>query len=718
MAAGRKSVKDLLAPRALERGPRTKPVLKTTHWRLTRDRNDVAWLLLDREGESANTLSETVMAELDVCLGKIEDTKPSALLIRSAKQGGFIAGADIRDFRRDSRGDSGGVPETAEVGKRMRRAHEIVDRLAALPMPTLAVIHGHCLGGGLELALACTRRIAVTGASFGFPEVLLGLHPGLGGTFRLPELIGSQAAMEMMLSGRAVHAKKALALGLVDALVEERHLENAIAMAVAKGGEGTRRKRTDLIGLPGMRSIAARRMRAEVARRAPEKHYPAPYRLIDLWRQHGGDAKAMQRAEIESFAELLTGETAQNLIRLFFLREGLKAQGKGDSGIAHVHVVGAGVMGGDIAAWCAARGLKVTLTDLDGKAVAAAFGRASAFFGKKLHTGLDRRDAFDRLVPDFSGDGVVQADLVIEAVAEKAAVKKSVYEALEPRMKATALLATNTSSIPLEELREGLARPNRFVGLHFFNPVTQMELVEVVAHDKAARATVERARAFCGAIGRLPAPVKSAPGFLVNRILTPYMMEALLMNEQGMDKETIDQAAVEFGMPMGPVELADRVGLDICLEVARMLKSSLPAVLPDIPEWLDKKVADGETGRKAGRGLYRYGKDGKPIRKGTALKPHPAVADRLILPMLNACVACLREGVVADEETLDAAVVFGTGFAPFRGGPLHYARERGLAAIITELERLQERYGDRFAPDPGWIKIGKTAGRLGEPSPF
>lgn len=693
------SAAELLAPRVMELGPAAKVDAGSGHWRLARDTQDVAWLVLDRAGESANTLSEAVMAELDTLLGKIEAMKPKGLVIRSAKKGGFIAGADIRDFA--------GVGDAAEVEKRMTRAHAIVDRLAVLPMPTLAVVHGHCLGGGLELALACKHRIAIDGASFGFPEVLLGLHPGLGGTFRLPALIDPLEAMTMMLTGKTAHTKRARALGLVDAVVEERHVKNAVAVAMTgKLAQPRGSWKSGVLGFSLTREFAARKMRAEVARRAPEAHYPAPYRLIDLWEKHSGNAKAMQKAEIKSFAALLTGETAQNLIRVFFLREGLKAQGKGDSGIAHVHVIGAGTMGGDIAAWCAARGLKVTLTDIDAEAIARAIGRAAAFYDKRLYTGIARRDALDRLVADFSGDGVAHADLVVEAVAENADIKRKVYKAIAPRMKAGALLATNTSSIPLEQLRRAVPFPERLFGLHFFNPVTRMELVEVAGHGKVADATLTRARAFCGAIDRLPAPVKSAPGFLVNRVLTPYLLEALVMQDQGIDKETIDQAAVDFGMPMGPIELADRVGLDICLDVARMLKSSLKTPMPDIPEWLEKMVADGRTGRKAGRGLYEYDETGAAKKKTDALTPHASLSDRLILPLLNACVACLREGIVADEATLDAAVIFGTGFAPFRGGPLHYARSRGVDEVVAQLKRLQEKHGDRFAADAGWTRLG------------
>ncbi|QCI67626.1 3-hydroxyacyl-CoA dehydrogenase NAD-binding domain-containing protein [Phreatobacter stygius] len=696
-------VRGVLAAREMAMGPAA-TLTRLRHWHLKKDDDGIAWLILDRAGENANTLSEEVMRELDTMLAEIAGLGVKGLVLRSAKTGGFAAGADIRDFR--------GVADVAEIEARMRGAHDIVDRLAALRIPTVAVVHGHCLGGGLELALACRHRIAVDGASFGFPEVLLGLHPGLGGTFRLPTLIDPIEAMTMMLTGRSVHAAKARRLGLVDAVVEERHVAHAVGAAISGGLKRAGRGwMSPAFALGAARRLAGKRMRAEAEKQAPAEHYPAPYRLISLWEEHGSDKKAMQPAEIRSFAELLAGKTAQNLIRVFFLREGLKALGKGDSRIDHVHVIGAGTMGGDIAAWCAARGLTVTLADLDRKALGKAIGRASSFYDKRLHSGIARRDALDRLMPDLGGDGAARADIVIEAIAEDAEIKKKVFASLATVMKPDAILATNTSSIPLETLREGLALPDRLVGVHFFNPVTRMELVEIVAHDQASPETLARARAFCGRIDRLPAPVRSSPGFLVNRALTPYLSEAFVMLDEGMRKETIDQAARDFGMPMGPIELADQVGLDIGLHVAEMLKRSLADPLPDIPDWLRQKVAKGELGRKTGKGLYAYDKDGKPV-KAEAPAPDADLADRLVMPMLNTCVRLLREGVVADADTLDGAMIFATGFAPFRGGPIHYARERGIEEVVAALSRLEAVHGARFRPDEGWRDLAKPGPAL------
>src|SRR5919201_1617742 len=490
---------EVLAPRNLEFGPLAGRADASSPWRnfrLARDEDGIAWLVLDKPGASANTLSVDVLSELDSVLTSLEQDPPKGLVLRSAKPAGFIAGADIGEF--------GGMTDVAMIEERLREAHAVVDRLDHLPPPTVAVIHRYFLGGGLEIALACDHRVAVEDARLGFPEVMLGLHPGLGGTVRLPRLINPLEAMTMMLTGRNVRASRAKSLGLVDAIVPERHVQAAAIAAV------TGRIKERHGGLFGTvvnshygRALAAKRMRTETAKKAPIAHYPAPHALIELWEAHGGNAQDMQRAEIASFARLIVSDTSRNLVRVFFLREKLKALAKGDWSPRRVHVIGAGAMGGDIAAWCAWYGFTVTLADT--------------------------REALDRLTPDLDGEGVRSADLVIEAVPEKLELKRKVYAATEPNMKAGAILATNTSSIPLEELRVGLRRPNHLVGLHFFNPVSGMQLVEVVSHDQVWSEVLLKARAFLGHIDRLPAPVRSAPGFLVNRAITPYMLESLVM---------------------------------------------------------------------------------------------------------------------------------------------------------------------------------------------
>ena len=690
-------IMDVLGDRVLELGPKPEAGGPYRHFKLTRDADDIAWLLFDREGASANTLSADVMAEFDTVLAALESQRPTGLVIRSAKPSGFIAGADVNEFR--------GATDPKVVETAMGQAHAVIDRLEGLKIPTVAVIHGFCLGGGLEVALACQSRIAIDGARFGFPEVLLGLHPGLGGPARFTRLVNPMQAMTLMLTGKTIDARKAKSLGLVDAVTQERHVRNAVKDAVF--GRLKRARPGVLVALLNLgpvRGLLASRMRAEAAKAAPQEHYPAPYALIDLWEKHGGDKAAMLSAEKTSFAHLMVTPTVQNLIRVFFLRDQMKKTAGSGNSIGHVHVIGAGAMGGDIAAWCANQGLRVTLADVKPEPIAGAIKRASDLFGKIMRQRTDIRDALDRLVPDLDGEGVRNADLIIEAVPEKLELKQKVYAGLEPRMKAGAILATNTSSIPLQDLRTTLARPERLVGLHFFNPVSRLQLVEVVSHDGSDPQMLKEALAFVGAIDRLPLPVRSSPGFLVNRALTPYMLEAMVMLDEKIDKLAIDAAAEKFGMPMGPIELADQVGLDICLAVGDMLRSKFGDLLPPTPAWLRDKVAKGELGRKSGKGFYIW-KDGKADKapgSSSSMPPTPEMIDRLMLPMSNVCVACLREGIVDNPDTVDGAMIFGTGYAPFRGGPLNYARARGAENVASTLRALAQKFGGRFTPDAGW----------------
>jgi 3-hydroxyacyl-CoA dehydrogenase/enoyl-CoA hydratase/3-hydroxybutyryl-CoA epimerase len=694
-------IMDVLRSRVLELGPKAGEGGPYRHFRLTHDGDGVAWLLFDREGASANTLSADLIEELDLVLSALENQRPAGIVIRSAKPSGFIAGADVNAFR--------GATDPAAVETAIGRAHAVIDRLEALRIPTVAVIHGFCLGGGLEVALACQSRIAIDGARFGFPEVMLGLHPGLGGTARFTRLINPMQAMTLMLTGKTIDARKARGLGLVDAVTQERHVRHAVKDAVFGR---LKRARPGLLNaildFAPVRGLLGSRMRREAEKAAPRAHYPAPYALIDLWEKHGGDKAAMLAAEKTSFANLMVTPTAQNLIRVFFLREQMKKlAGAGNAGsgnkVSHVHVIGAGAMGGDIAAWCANEGMHVTLSDMKPEPIAGAIKRAADLFGKIIHRRTDVRDALDRLVPDLDGEGVRNADLIIEAVPEKLELKQKVYAGLEPDMKPGAILATNTSSIPLQDLRSTLKSPERLLGLHFFNPVSRLQLVEVVSHDGTDPNLLKEALAFVGVIDRLPLPVKSSPGFLVNRALTPYMLEAMVMLDEKIDQRTIDAAAKQFGMPMGPIELADQVGLDICLAVGDMLRTKFGDALPPTPAWLRDKVARGELGRKTGKGFYVW-KGGKADKRTgpSSAAPTAEMTDRLILPMSNVCVAALREGIVDNADLVDGAMIFGTGYAPFRGGPLNYARSRGVENVTATLYALAVRFGDRFTPDAGW----------------
>jgi 3-hydroxyacyl-CoA dehydrogenase/enoyl-CoA hydratase/3-hydroxybutyryl-CoA epimerase len=666
----------------------------TQCWLSHRDGDGVEWLLLDVPGSSANLINEQVLLELDRHVTRLASERPTAAVIRSAKRNGFIAGADVNQFR--------GAVDAAALERRLATAHAIVDRLESLPIPTIAVIHGFCLGGGLELALACRYRIAIANAFLAFPEVQLGLHPGLGGTSRLTRLISPLEAMTMIVTGRRKFAKAARVAGLVDLVTEERHIAAAVR-AAAEGKLRSRGRRTQalVVNLAPVRWSAAAAVRRRPRERVRPEHYPAPFAAIDLWSGRGGSASEMRRAEIASFAKLAAGSTAQNLIEVFLLRERMKSSGNAGASIQHVHVIGAGTMGADIAAWCALKGKSVTLADTKPEALAKAMARAHALFEHETHSSIERRDVVDRFMPDLRGEGVKTADLVIEAVPENLDLKRKILGGLEGRVNDRAILATNTSSIRLEDIGGVLKNPDRLVGIHFFNPVAKMQLVEVIHSERSSGDAIAAATRFVVDIDRLPAAVRSSPGFLVNRTLMPYLLEALLLLDEKVPAETIDRAAEDFGMPVGPIELADEVGLDICLDVAQMMRKSLSKPLPDLPGWFEAKVKAGELGKKSGKGFYEY-HDGKARKSTVGSRPDPSLADRLILPLLNACAACLREGVVEDTGTVDGALVLGAGFAPFRGGPMAYAKSRGYAEIKATLEGLMRQYGPRFEPDPYW----------------
>src|SRR6266567_70666 len=670
------------------------------HWRLEADDERIVWLTFDPADKSVNALSREVLEELGLLLDEIARQAPAGVVIRSGKENGFIAGADVAEFT--------GLADEDSALALIEQGQAVFDRLERLPVPTLCLISGFCLGGGLELALACRYRIAADtpDTQLGFPEVKLGIHPGFGGTVRLTRLLGPLPALDLMLTGRSVAGRKAAKLGLVDYAVPERHLENAARATLSHLPSPL--SHGFLYHLSGMwfaRPLLARYLRRTVAKHADKRHYPAPYALLDLWERFGGDPPAMLREEARSVARLITGTTAQNLVRVFLLQERLRSLGRqGEFTPRSVHVVGGGTMGGDIAAWCALQGLRVTVQDVEPARLAKAVGRAAALFRKNLREPRQVQAALDRLIPDLAGDGIARADVVIEAIFEDAAAKRELYQSIEPRMREDALLATNTSSIPLEELAGALARPERLVGLHFFNPVAKMQLVEIVRGTATAQETLDRAAALVGAIRRLPIPVRSSPGFLVNRILMPYLMEAVAMETEGIAAAEIDRAATEFGMPMGPILLADTVGLDICLSVARILARSLGS---EVPKRLEELVGTGRLGKKSGHGFYAYEKD-RPVipekRKGEA-PPAGDLAERLMLRLLNEAVACRREQVTADDDLLDAGVIFGTGFAPFRGGPLAHIRTEGVAAVYGRLKLLEERHGSRFVPDAGWREM-------------
>ena len=674
------------------------------HFRAETDDDNIVWLHFDKADAGTNVLSVEVFEQLDQHLQNIAAQCPRGLVILSDKTNGFIAGADITAFTK--------VTTKDEALTFLRTGQEVFNRLEALPFPTVALIHGFCLGGGTELSLACRYRVTRDdpGTRLGLPEVKLGIHPGWGGSARMVPLLGGLKAMDLILSGRSIDGRTGKRMGLVDMVVPERHLREAARKLVIDAPPVHQPAFLDrLSNNPLVRPLLANVFRKQVAKKAPKNHYPSPYAMIDIWRKYANDKTRMQDAEAQSLAQLITGSTAQNLVRVFFLQEQLKSLGKDKTyKPKHVHVIGAGTMGGDIAAWCAFRGFHVSLQDQAPERIAPAMKRAYTLFKRKLKRPVKINEAMDRLMPDHKGIGVERADIVIEAIFEDAEVKRSLYKDIEPRMKPDAILATNTSSIPLEELTDALSKPERLVGLHFFNPVAMMQLVEVVNGQSTSPEVSARAMTFTRQIDRLPLPVTSTPGFLVNRILMPYLMEAVVLESEGVPAALIDKAATSFGMPMGPVQLADTVGLDICLHVAEILADHFNA---EIPERLKKLVADGNLGRKSGRGFYEY-KKGKPVKPkaGSGNWNMEEITNRLVLRLLNESVSCVREHVVADKELLDAGMIFGTGFAPFRGGPIHYLEAIGADALFQQLQTLLKLRGARFNPDQGWETLINSSG--------
>ncbi len=700
--------------------------MQLKHWKLTVDADSLAWLAFDREGSTTNTFSSEALRELGQVCDHLVSMPPKGLAIQSLKDNGFAAGADIEEFTR--------LKDAEEAMAFTVLGNEVFDRVAALPFPTLALVHGFCMGGGTELALACRYRVMDDGPKtrMGLPEVLIGIVPGWGGAKRMPPLIGAANALDLMLTGRSVDGRRAKKLGLVDTVTPRRHFENAARKLLL---DPPSRHSPPLVAAvtnwPGVRSLVASMSRKKVAEKARRDHYPAPYAIIDLWKDFGGDVRNVPREHPASMASLAAHPTTKNLIRIFGLQDRLKALGKENPGsrttaasaasgmtsavapgaataamargpIAHLHVIGAGAMGGDIAAWCALRGITVTLQDLAPERISPAVKRAADLFTKRLKQPHLVQAAMDRLIPDVAGSGIAKADLVIEAIVENAEVKRKVFAQVEPRMKPGAILASNTSSIPLQDLAGVLERPERLVGIHFFNPVSQMQLVEIVRGPQTSPEVMQAAQAFARQIDRLPLPCKSAPGFLVNRVLSPYLLEAMLLVDEGVPPETIDAAMEEFGMPMGPIELADMVGLDIGWAVGQELaKPGSP-----IPKKLQSLVEAKNFGKKTGQGFYKWVK-GKPQKSsiGPGTVDLPALADRMVAPALNEAVACLRERIVADGDLVDVGMIFGTGFAPHRGGPIATIRARGKQEWLRVMSELKAHHGLRFEPDSGWDSI-------------
>ncbi len=660
------------------------------HWRLETDADNILWLYFDKQGASVNTIDRDVMEELASIVTQLEtDNDHKGLIIASAKKSGFIAGADIAQFNK--------FKDIETATDALRQGQQILNKLEALKMPTVAMITGFCLGGGLELALACRYRVAEERSRLGLPEVKLGIHPGWGGTVRLPRLIGAVEGMKLILSASTVSAKVAAKLGFVDAAVPLRQLKRAARFYVLQ--KPAPHQPTFLQRLSNqkfVRPLLNMMMRKNLRdKKVNPLHYPAPYHALENWDLVGVEGKAAYEREAKSCGKLFFSDTCQNLVRVFFLQEQMKGLAKDVAyHPKHIHVIGAGTMGGDIAAWCALRGLTVTLQDMAPRLIAPAMKRAYKLFKERLKEPHLVQKALDNLIPDVAGNGISRADIIIEAVVEDLDVKQKIFKMLEAKARPDAILATNTSSIPLDEINTVMQQPSRLVGIHFFNPVAKMLLVEVVQGRQTSQDIVDKSISFVRQIDRLPLPVKSSPGFLVNRILMPYLLESIALYNEGVPITAIDKAMTDFGMPMGPVTLADTVGLDVCLSVANHLSHYYNV---QIPPKLIELVEKRKLGRKTGEGFYKYDKNGKQIKpeKQSYDRPLEDISNRLVLRMLDEAFACLREGVVANDDLLDAGMVYGTGFAPFRGGPIHYAKSQGIEELYQQYVKQQAARGEK-----------------------
>lgn len=668
------------------------------NWRIEEDKDQILWVYFDKEDAPVNTMNRAVLEELSAVVDLLAaDKTHKGVVIASAKKTGFIAGADIKIFTQ--------FKDIDEASAVVLQAQDILARLEALKMPTVAMIDGFCLGGGLELSLACRYRVAEESnkTRIGLPEVKLGICPGWGGTVRLPRLIGAPAALNIILNGSTVSGKVAAKLGIVDAAVPRRQLVHAARYYIlTKPAPHKPTFTQSLSNQTLVRQLLAMYMRKQVKSKVSPSHYPAPFLVIDNWEHEGVATDSAFKREAKSCAKLFFSDTCQNLVRVFFLQERLKGLAKETTfKPQRLHVIGAGTMGGDIAAWCALQGMDVTLQDLEPRFIAPAIKRAYKLFKEKLKEPNLVQQAMDRLVPDVNGNGISGADIIIEAVIEDLEVKQKTFKMLEEKAQPHAVLATNTSSIPLDEINTVMRQPERLVGIHFFNPVAKMLLVEVVKGERTSNETMDKAMSFVRKIDRLPLPVKSSPGFLINRILMPYLMEAMELIKEGVPITAIDKAMKDFGMPMGPITLADTVGLDICLSVAKHLGKYYNA---PIPKALEDMVAQKKLGRKTGEGFYKYDKNGKQIKPAAAPydKPLDTISNRLVLRMLNEAFACLHEGVVADGDLLDAGMVYGTGFAPFRGGPIHYAKSQGINELFEQYVKQCEAKGEATPSKEVW----------------
>jgi 3-hydroxyacyl-CoA dehydrogenase / enoyl-CoA hydratase / 3-hydroxybutyryl-CoA epimerase len=705
-------------------------------WTIRTDDDGVTWLTFDIPGARVNTLGADALDELEAMVDAIaSDEAVRTVVIVSGKPVGFIAGADISEF--------GSIRDEEQARALAQRGQDVLGKIASLKATTIAVIHGACMGGGLELALACDYRLATDHdkTAMGLPEVNLGIIPGWGGTQRLPRLIGLAAGLEMILGGRSRNTRKAFRSGLIDGVIAEAFLAEqvrrfiaSVATAAGAGKVVARRsaKRPRVMKVlertPMGRALILRGARKTVLKKT-HGHYPAPLEAIEVIRKTC--VRSDMTVEAAALGRMACTPISRNLVRIFQSSQDLKRRsGEKARPVRTAAVVGAGAMGGGIAWALSNASVSVRLKDISWDAVVQGTASAASMFHAKVKrrkmTPGDMYLAMHRISGTVEYTGFGRVDAVIEAVVEDMGIKRQVLGEIEKCVPSDALIMSNTSSLSIDEMASGLKHPERFLGLHFFNPVNRMQLVEVVPGEKTSDEAVASACELVRAMGKMPIVVGSCAGFLVNRILIPYIIESAAMFEEGVPAAKIDEALMDFGMPMGALSLADEVGLDVGYKVAKVLERAYGERM-HVPEGLERIVRDGATiGKKSGRGFYVYDKgethpnaealtlaaDGPRAAAGEGADGEMSdedVIDRAILVMVNEAARCLDEGVARDAESLDLAMVMGTGFAPFRGGVMQYAKERGYGEVVERLGALSETYGERFEPAPLLVRLAEEA---------
>lgn len=673
------------------------------HWALRADEDGTVWVEFDRSDKSTNAINLDVLLELEHLIETLwhthkENPHWEQLVFCSKKVNGFIAGADILDVFAQN--------DVAKTDALIEKGQELFLKIEHFPLPTVALIHGFCLGGGFELALACDWRIALHSPTLamGLPEVMLGLQPGWGGSVRLPRLIGVRSAFEMILSGKTLKAHQIKRLKVADYVIPERLLVTTL--------QSCRHKRPRrwldwpwYWSFPPMRWLMTFFMRRTLkAQKISPQNYPAPWAIIDGWQRHGHLSKKAFDHEVLSIQKLCRTQTAQHLINVFRLRDRAKKSAPKTDHIKRVHVLGAGVMGGDIAFWAAAQGFQVSLSDPDLSKIHSTMQRAEKWARRRLKKSCERTAFWDRLMPDPTASAMAAADLIIEAVPEKIDLKHAVLQQIEKLARPDAIVATNTSTIPIENLATAMRYPQRLIGIHFFNPVPKMPLVEVISGEKTEKLVHERAMGWITAIKKLPLAVKSTPGFFVNRVLLPYITEGLRLYHQGQQKELVDKSAVAFGMPMGPIELADQVGLDVC---AGALESMGGALEEALQEQIHDLIAAQHLGKKTGKGFYQY-KKGRALRQ--KIKDQNGLnlcQDRLLFCLLNEVVQACDQQVVASADDADMACLFGFGFPPFRGGPFVYIAQQGVGHLLQRFEACTRERSQWPQEEAAWQRLAQ-----------